>query len=83
MDSLKEDVVFDPKGDAISWRPRPRIAPNVFLRPTLSFGRPVVMPSRIPTEALAKAVKAEGSMAMVAKLFEVPVAQVREAVQRY
>jgi uncharacterized protein (DUF433 family) len=80
MDSLKEDVVFDPKGDAISWRPRPKIAPHVFLHPALSFGRPIIMPSRIPTEALAKAVKAEGNVAMVAKLFEIPVAQVREAV---
>ena len=80
MASLKEDVVFDPKGVAVSWRPRPSIAPNVYMHPTISFGRPVLMPSRIPTEAIAKAVKAEGSAGIVADLYEVPLAQVREAV---
>lgn len=80
MDSLKEAVVFDPQGEAISWRPRPTIAPNVYIHPSMSFGRPVLMPSRIPTEAIAKAVKAEGSQAIVADLYEIPLARVREAV---
>lgn len=80
MDSLKEDVVFDPRGDAVSWRPRPQIAPNVILHPTMSFGRPIVLPSRIPTEAIAKAMKAEGDEHFVAQIFEIPVKHVREAV---
>jgi hypothetical protein len=61
IDSLKKDVVFDPKGDVLYWRPRPQIAPNVVVNPAYSFGRPVLIPSRIPTATLEKAVKAEGS----------------------
>lgn len=80
MDSLKEDIVFDPRGQAVAWRPRPKIAPNVYVHPSFSFGRPILMPSRIPTEAIAKAVKAEGSQATVAELYEIPLARVREAV---
>lgn len=81
MGSLKEDVVFDPRGDAVSWRPRPGSEPNVYVLPTVSFGRPVLMPSHIPVESLARAVKAEGSAGIVADLYDVPVAQVREAVR--
>jgi len=81
LKSLRDDVVYDPEGDAITWRPRRRIAPHVVVHPRLSFGRPVLQDSRIPTSALADAVKAEGSLRMVARLFEVPEGQVREAVR--
>jgi uncharacterized protein (DUF433 family) len=79
--SLKNDVTYDPAGDAISWRPRPRIAPNVILHPHFSFGRPVLKASRIPTATLAQAVKVEGSAAFVADIFDVPERQVKEAVR--
>lgn len=81
MASLKEDVVFDPKGEAISWSPRPKIAPHVMLHPFYSFGHPVLRSSRIPTKTLARAVKAERSAKTVSELFEVPELQVREAVK--
>jgi uncharacterized protein (DUF433 family) len=81
MASLKDDVIYDPAGDAISWRPRPRLAPNVLVHPRFSFGHPILRVSRIPTGALADAVKAEKSARVVAQLFEVPEGQVREAVK--
>ena len=81
MDSLREDVVFDPQGEAVSWKPRPRIAPNVIVHPRRSFGRPVMKTSLIPTEALAIAVEAEGSVQAAAEIYDISEAQVREAVK--
>ena len=80
MMSLKNDVTFDPRGDAIAWRPRPHTAPNVYLHPSMAFGQPILMPSRTPTETIANAARVEGSVAVVADLYEIPLAQVREAV---
>jgi uncharacterized protein (DUF433 family) len=80
MDSLKEDVRYDPRGEAAAWHPRKRLAPHVVVNPNYSFGQPVLEQSRIPTETLAKAVKVEGSARIVAELYEVPIKQVREAV---
>lgn len=79
--SLKKDVEFDPKGNAVLWYPRRDIAPHVIVDPRLSFGRPVLKKSRIPAETLAEAVEAEGSAQSVADLYEVPLAQVREAIR--
>ncbi|KWV59825.1 hypothetical protein AS156_30335 [Bradyrhizobium macuxiense] len=81
MKSLKDDVAYDPQGDAISWRPRPKIAPNVIVHPHFSFGRPVLKDSRIPTATLAQSAKVEGSAAFVADIFDVPERQVREAIR--
>ena len=61
MKSLKNDVTYDPQGDAISWRPRPKIAPNVIVHPHFSFGRPILKANGIPTGTLAQSVKVEGS----------------------
>jgi uncharacterized protein (DUF433 family) len=81
MKSLKNDVVYDPAGEAVSWRPRPRIAPNVIVHPKFSFGQPILKNSYVPTATLAEAVDVEGSAAVVADLFEVPLKHVREAVK--
>lgn len=81
MKSLKEDVVFDPAGEAVAWKPRPRIAPNVIVHPKISFGQPVLQPSNIPTATVAKAVNVEGSTRFVADVFEIPERHVRQAVQ--
>jgi uncharacterized protein (DUF433 family) len=78
--SLKENVVWDPKGEAIAWYPRPQTAPHVIIHPSHSFGRPILKHSLIPTETVAAAVKAEGSLKRVSELYEVPERQVREAV---
>lgn len=81
LKSLKEGVVYDPRGDAAAWYPRPKIAPHVVVNPVLSFGRPVLQESRIPTETIVQAVKAEKSAAAVARLYDVPETQVREALK--
>jgi uncharacterized protein (DUF433 family) len=80
MDSLKDDVVYDPTGNAIFWRPRPTLAPNVVVHPSYSFGRPILKNSGVPTEALFDAMRAEKSAKIVAELYEVPERQVYEAV---
>lgn len=79
-DSLKEDIVFDPHGEAAAWYPRRAVAPHVVVNPAFSFGQPTLRESHIPTETLALAVKAEGSARVVAKLFDIPERQVSEAV---
>jgi uncharacterized protein (DUF433 family)/DNA-binding transcriptional MerR regulator len=81
LNSLKEDVIFDVHGEATSWRPRPKQAPNVIVHPSYAFGKPVLRDSRVPTETIAQAVKVEGSADAVSDLYEVPVRQVREAVR--
>jgi uncharacterized protein (DUF433 family) len=80
LETLKEDVVYDPSGMARAWYPRRRTAPNVIIHPSFSFGQPVLQSSKIPTRTLADAVRAEGKIRDVARWFEVPDKQVREAV---
>lgn len=81
--SLKDDVIFDENDNIAAWYPRKKIAPNVIIHPNFSFGRPTLAKSHIPVEALAEAVKAEGSVRVVAGLYEVPEKQVREALRFY
>ena len=81
MKSFREGVVFDPQGEAIEWTPRPKIAPNVIVHPRIEFGHPVLKHSNIPTDAIAKAVKVEGSAQFVADIFDLQVRHVREAVK--
>lgn len=80
-DFLLKDVVFDPKGDAISWSPRPKIAPNVIIHPAYSFGKPILLESLVPAETVAKAFKVEEDAELVAEMFEIPEAHVIEAVR--
>jgi uncharacterized protein (DUF433 family) len=80
LQSLKNDVVWDAAGDAIAWYPRRDTAPHVIIHPRHAFGRPILRRSLIPTETLARAVKAEGSKRAVAEFYDVPVKQVSEAV---
>jgi uncharacterized protein (DUF433 family) len=81
MKSFLDDVVFDPQGEAIEWTPRPKIAPHVIVHPRIEFGHPVLKQSNIPTEAVAKAVRVEGSAQFVADIFDIPERYVREAVK--
>jgi len=81
LDSLKDDVWYDPDGVARFWYPRRSIAPNVIVHPHFSFGRPILRDSRVPTSTLADAVNAEGGARSVASWYEVPEDQVREAVR--
>ena len=81
MRTLKNGVIYDPVGDAISWRPRRKIAPNVVIHPVFSFGQPILQESHIPTATLAAAAKAERSTKAAAWLYELPEKLVREAVR--
>jgi len=81
LQSLKENVIWDPEGEAIAWYPRPQIAPHILVNPNYSFGRPILKDSKIPSETIAEAVAAEGSAKIVAQLYDVPERQVREAVR--
>lgn len=78
--SLKQGVVYDPRGDAQAWFPRRLLAPNVIVHPKLAFGRPVLKRSGIPTEAIADAMRAEGDIETVAALFEITTKRAQEAV---
>ena len=80
MKSLKENVLFDPAGEAIAWHPRPAIAPNVIVHPKIAFGQPVLDRSHVPTATIANSVKVEGNARFVADIFEVPERHVRQAV---
>jgi uncharacterized protein (DUF433 family)/DNA-binding transcriptional MerR regulator len=77
--TLKTGVVYDPSGNAQAWFPRRKLAPNVIVHPRLAFGRPVLKGSGIPTEAIAKAARAEGSIEAAAILFEIPTSKAEEA----
>jgi uncharacterized protein (DUF433 family) len=81
MKSLKNDVVYDPRGDATAWRPRRKIAPNVVMHPSFSFGQPILQRSHIPTATIAAAAKAEKSAKAAAWMYEVTEKEVREAIR--
>lgn len=80
LPTLRDDVVYDPKGIARAWYPRPHTSPNVILHPKFAFGRPILRESRIPTRALAEAVLADG-VRSTARWFEIPERQVQEAAK--
>jgi len=52
----------------------------VVVDPARNFGRPVIAPRGIPTEALADAARVTGSIREVSRWFEIPEAEIREAV---
>jgi uncharacterized protein (DUF433 family)/DNA-binding transcriptional MerR regulator len=75
--SLK-DLEFD--GDELKrWRPLGQSS-KVAVDPAKAFGRPIVLGHGVTTEALASAVPVEGSQQAVARLYEVPLSVVRDAV---
>lgn len=53
----------------------------VALDPKRSFGRPIIFREGVPTETLARSVRANGSIREVARWFEISPASVREAVE--
>lgn len=80
-DALLEGVEFG-AGMAEAWFPRKRTAPDVRINPKVSFGSPALIDSGVPTEALRDAWVAEdGDYGSVARWFDVPVKQVKEAVK--
>ena len=69
---LDDDVV-------VRWRPY-RGKDSIVLDPERAFGQPIAASSGVPVVALVDAVTAEGSIERVSRLFEVPVAVVRDAI---
>lgn len=78
--SLKDGIIYDPHGNAVAWFPNKSIAPNVIVHSRLAFGRPTLKGSEIPTAAIAETAAAEGSVAIAAELFEIPLKRAEEAV---
>ena len=62
------------------WFPLGMSRKSIVLDPSRRFGRPIVVEGSVPTEVLFESVKIEGSPEKVAKLYEVPLAAVREAI---
>ncbi|WP_075292162.1 hypothetical protein [Pararhizobium arenae] len=71
---------LDVDNDAVSrWRPYHGKS-SIIIDPELVFGQPTTAIYNVPTVALSQAVKAEGSERAVARLFEVPLSVVKDAV---
>lgn len=66
-------------GSVVQWRPY-KGKPSIVIDPNRSFGKPPAADYGVPTSALAGAAKAESSAKRVARLFELPVAIVNDAV---
>ena len=66
-------------GSVVQWRPY-KGKPSIVIDPNRSFGKPLAADYGVPTSALANALEVEGSAKRVARLFEVPVAIVNDAV---
>jgi len=75
--SLK-DLEFDASAVA-RWFPLGTQRRSIVIDPTRAFGRPISN-SGIPTEVLARAVEIEGSARRVSFLYDVSMAEVRDAV---
>jgi uncharacterized protein (DUF433 family) len=66
-------------GSVVQWRPY-KGKRSIVIDPNRSFGKPLAADYGAPTAALANALEAEGSAKRVARLFEVPVAIVNDAI---
>lgn len=64
----------------IRWWPRGQ-EHRVAVDPRRNFGQPTIFNDGVPTGILARSAKANGSLALVARWFEVSVRTVREAVE--
>jgi uncharacterized protein (DUF433 family) len=70
------DLEFD--ADIVArWFPLGKSRKTIVIDPARAFGRPIA--AGVPVEILSEAVAVEGSPERVAKLYEVPVAAVRDA----
>lgn len=66
-------------GSVVQWRPF-NGKPSIVIDPVRSFGKPLAADYGVPTAALASAAQAEGSAQRAARLYEVPLAIVNDAV---
>ncbi len=78
--SLKAGIEFDAEGYPVRWQPDPE-DPSIVIDPRFSFGKPIVLPSHMPTATLTKAVEVEGSVKAVARAYDVTQEEVERAVK--
>ena len=71
-------VEFAGSGGAVRWYPM--TGKQIVLNPEIQFGKPVVLPSAIPTEILANAHRAQRSVERVARWFDVTTREVSAAL---
>ncbi|MDK2767125.1 MAG: DUF433 domain-containing protein [Sphingomonas sp.] len=80
--TIAKGVEFDPSSElARRWFPMPAEFPMVGVDPAVAFGKPALAEERIPTSAIYRMWKAEGSIARVADAFEIDEDAVRAAVE--
>lgn len=76
------DLEFE--ADALArWFPLGRSRQSIVVDPARAFGRPIVNSGGVPIETIAQAVEVEGTPERAARLYELPVAAVRDAVEFY
>ncbi|MEW6301837.1 MAG: DUF433 domain-containing protein [Verrucomicrobiota bacterium] len=75
-----KELEFDKDHSLVLWRPATQRR-LVVLDPSRNFGRPIVARRGIPTEALAQAAKASGSVAEVSRWYEVSEDEIKDAVE--
>ncbi|WP_180217677.1 hypothetical protein [Agrobacterium larrymoorei] len=72
---------LDIEDDAVArWRPF-NGKKSIVIDPSRSFGQPIASQFGVPTIVIAQAVEAEGSAEDVARIYDLPVSVVRDAVQ--
>jgi len=76
---LKE-LEFDSSHNLVRWKPT-TARHLVVLDPTRNFGRPIVVRHGVPTEVLASAVKACDSIEEVSRWYQVPKAEIEDAIE--
>jgi uncharacterized protein (DUF433 family) len=62
------------------WFPLGMSRKSIVVDPARSFGRPIIDAAGVPTEVISTAIAVEGSPERVAKIYEVPLPAVRDAV---
>lgn len=67
-------------GTDIVWYPLGKER-QIVIDPKRNFGQPTVTKSGVPTKVLARSVKTNGSVQVVSHWFEVPEAEIRDAVE--
>ena len=75
-----KDLEFGDDDMLIRWRPATSNR-LVVIDPTRSFGRPIVFRHGVPTEVLARATAACGSIEEVSRWYEVPTLDIEDAVE--
>jgi uncharacterized protein (DUF433 family) len=74
-----QDLEFDAEIVA-RWFPLGMSRKTIVVDPARLFGKPIAFEGGVPTETLSQAVEVEGSPKKVAKLYEIPVSAVRDAL---